>query len=644
MINDPLLNLFYVYDIETYQNAFTCVIKHPVSGRRWIFEVTDWKNDSAAFVGFLKQLGASGAYMVGFNNVGFDYPVIHHCVKVFEQHGFFLAAHAKEKQREIFAQQDSNRFGSIIWESDRIVPQIDLYKIHHFDNQAKRTSLKALELCMRAGQIGELPYDPDQPITKEQLRDVITYNAHDVDQTIAFLLHSFDMVKFRYDMTVKLDKDFMNHNDTKIGKDYFIMELEKAMPGICFTRNGGRKEPRQTHRANIPLSACIFPNVQFTTPEFRKTLEYLKGATINGKETNKPPELEGLTTTLRDFEFVWGGGGMHGSVKETCVFADGDHEIIDVDVKSYYPNLAIKNRVYPEHLSLTFCDIYEDLYNQRAAYPKTSVENAMLKLALNGVYGDSNNVYSPFYDPQYTMTITVNGQCLLCMLAEQFLSVMGIELIQINTDGMTVKVHKHCKAIFEQICTWWQGATGLELESVNYSKMFIRDVNNYIAVGTDGKVKRKGVYQHDTSNPNNVSQSRTWSQDWSALVIPKAAEAALLHGVPIAQFVMQHTDPYDFIIRGKVNRSSQMQLVYADGSTKNLNGQIIRYHIATSGPTLMKIMPPTAKKPDADRHFNMEKGWFVNICSDVNDYDWAKLDRSYYIQEASKLTKMLKGN
>jgi len=52
----------------------------------------------------------------------------------------------------------------------------------------------------------------------------------------------------------------------------------------------------------------------------------------------------------------------------------------------------------------------------------------MLKLALNGTFGDSNNIYSVFYDPQFTMAITVNGQLMLCMLAERLMTIPGLAL------------------------------------------------------------------------------------------------------------------------------------------------------------------------------------------------------------------------
>ena len=107
---------------------------------------------------------------------------------------------------------------------------------------------------------------------------------------------------------------------------------------------------------------------------------------------------------------MFGLGGIHGSVESEIVESDGTHVIVDLDVSSFYPNLAISNGFYPAHLGREFCVIYKNLYEQRKTYPKKSAESAMLKLALNGVYGDSNNQFSVFYDPLYTMTITLNGQ------------------------------------------------------------------------------------------------------------------------------------------------------------------------------------------------------------------------------------------
>ena len=193
-------------------------------------------------------------------------------------------------------------------------------------------------------------------------------------------------------------------------------------------------------------------------------------------------EATNLNVVVDGFRFDFGTGGIHGSVTNTIVNADVDYMIIDADVASMYPNIAIANRIFPEHLSDKFCDIYQEVYEQRKSYPKNSAENAMLKLALNGVYGDSNNQYSPFYDSKYTMTITINGQLSLCLLAEKLMAIQNLKVLQVNTDGITVKMPRNNLSQYEEICKNWQEQVKLQLEFARYTKMCIKDCNNYIAV------------------------------------------------------------------------------------------------------------------------------------------------------------------
>ena len=81
-------------------------------------------------------------------------------------------------------------------------------------------------------------------------------------------------------------------------------------------------------------------------------------------------------------KYVFGTGGLHASVDSSSWYSDEEWTIIDVDVASYYPWLAIANKVYPEHLGIEFCDIYEGLYEERKQYPK-SVSYTHLTLPTN---------------------------------------------------------------------------------------------------------------------------------------------------------------------------------------------------------------------------------------------------------------------
>ena len=602
----------YVYDIETYPNVFTLAVEHADAPLRWSFEISPWRNDSKEIISFLQYLKDTNARMVGFNNLGFDYPVLHTLIRMGNSDARTLYDKA---MAIIHGQDEGDRWMHSVKPSDRYVEQIDLYKIHHFDNKARSTSLKVLEFNMRSASIEDLPFPVGTELTQDQVFVLKQYNAHDVDQTKAFYFKTLDMIAFREDLTKKYQRDFMNHNDTKIGKDYFTMKLEEA--GVpCYEFGPKGRVPKQTKRSSIALKDAILPWIEFQQPEFTRILTWLKGQVI----TETKGVFEDVTCNIKGFTFVFGLGGIHGSVESSIVESDDKFVIVDLDVSSYYPNLAIVNKFYPAHLGEQFCDIYQHLYEQRKTYGKKTAENAMLKLALNGVYGDSNNPFSVFYDPLFTMSITLNGQLLLCLLAEGLMHIDGLKLIQVNTDGLTVQVPRDNKWMVDMVRAAWESRTKLQLEEAIYSRMFIRDVNSYIAQYVNGSVKRKGAYEYDME----------WHQNAGGLVIAKVAEKVLIDGAPIRETVENWPDIMDFMLRTKVPRSSHL----AWGETKVQNTS--RYYIAKDGKPLMKWMPPLAKKPDVWRQIGVESGWNVQICNDIADATMP-VDFDYYIQEVEKL-------
>lgn len=463
----------WVYDIETYPNAFTIALEHVDSGVRCAWEVSEWVNESRQIVRMMDYIKATGGRMIGFNNLGFDYPVLHLLYRM----GTADPATLYAKAQAIIASQDTNRFQHQVYPSDRVVEQIDLFKIHHFDNMARSTSLKLLEFNMRLSSIKDLPFPVGSVLTREQVDMLKEYNTHDVHATRMFYDQSKDMIRFREEMCVKHPgRDWLNANDTKVGKDYFIVQLEKA--GVeCYNLGPDGRTPRQTLRPTIALKDAILPWIKFEQPEFQRVLTWLKEQVI----TETKGVFKDLTATVNGFTFVFGLGGIHGSVEREKVVSDDEWVIESRDVTSYYPNLAIKNRFYPEHLGEKFCDIYSDLFEQRKKYPKKSSESATLKLALNGTYGDSNNKFSVFYDPLFTMRITLNGQLLLCILAEKLMKVPTLRLLMINTDGLEYHVHRGHAKHAQAVCDTWEQLTSLTLEGTQYSRMWIRDVNNYIA-------------------------------------------------------------------------------------------------------------------------------------------------------------------
>ena len=713
----------YPYDIETYPNLFSMVIGNMETRQMRVFEISDRKDDRGEMLQYLRNIVKSGGSMVGFNNVGFDYPVVHHLLK----NQKCSVGDLYNKAQSIIDSED--RFANVVRDKDTLIPQIDLYKIHHFDNKARMTSLKMLEFNMRMDNIEELPFEPGTVLTSEQIDELLAYNKHDLKATAMFLEQSMTQIDFREELTLKNGKNFMNFNDTKIGKDHFVTELEKENKGCCYSYNGRRRTIRQTKRATINLGECIFPYIKFERPEFQSILDWISNQTITEtkgvfsdilesdlgevakyakmkkkrqKKQVKPSDskieeykkkhpsgwlseeplksgkvsywwnwnvAESLNVVIDDLEYVFGTGGIHASVESQTIVADDEFIIVDQDVASYYPNLAIKNRVYPEHLGELFCDLYEGMYNQRKQYDKKKfpTQNLMLKLALNGSYGASNDQYSPLYDPMFTMKITINGQLSLCMIAEQLLKIKDLTIIQCNTDGLTYRCRKEDDARAQKVCDDWCELTRLELERADYSKMAIRDVNNYIAEYVDGSTKCKGAYQYEGLG---------WHQNQSALIIPMAAYHMVIEGGDISEFIRNHNCKHDFMYRTKVPRSSQLISIDDMGFEDNQQ-RITRYYVSSDGVELVKIMPPlenkkiiettwrkpetgeelvTTKKPTRkgfteivkqvelppeERRIGIQSGQKITVCNDITKFNKEIIDYDYYISEATKLVEGL---
>ena len=711
----------WIYDIETYPNTFTFSVVREDSYFHQTLEVSPFKNEIERIFKCLDYLHDGNHWMVGFNNTGFDYPVLHELIKIRDS----LPVRGETIARKVykFAMQQiastKEQFPKTIPFDEQYVKQIDLFKIWHFDNKAKATNLKMLEVNMLSESVEDLPFDVGTELTQEQIEVLKKYNSHDVTETLKFFQKSKEQVDFREVLSKEYDRDFMNHNDTKIGKDYFIMELEKSKIPVYKYVNG-KRTMNQSVRNKIKIGECLFDYYKFNSAEFNavkdwfsnqvisetkgvfseieehtlgevakfacmevkkkkfkgkpsledelefqkehpcgwieiEELKALENLIVDGEQVMEYPldefgqpdttqkmkkktvpkksywgcwkEAATLNVNYKGFQFDFGTGGIHGSIESQVVEAEEGYIIKDADVTSLYPNIAIRNRVYPEHLTDKFCDIYSDLFDQRQREPKGTSKNAMLKLALNGVYGDSNNQYSPFFDPKYTMTITINGQLSLCMLAERLLDqIEGITIIQINTDGVTVKIPKDKLELYNSICKEWEAITKLTLEFVDYSKMIIRDVNNYIAVYTNGKVKRKGAYQYEGLG---------WHQNQGGLVIPMAAEASMLKGIPVEEFVKNHKNKWDFMLRTKVPRSSKLFLFYDNGD-KVQQQNICRYYPCESGGKLVKMMP-SLDGSDEMRELSLDKDWNVKICNKATEFDFSDVNYEYYVQEAKKL-------
>lgn len=661
-----------VYDTETFPNCFTLAAESLNNREVGFWEISHRRDDRKHLLEWLYYLSRTGTPMIGFNNLHFDYAVVHELLK----NPSITVEQLYTKAMTII--ESKNQFEGMIWPSDRLIPQIDLYKIYHFDNKAKSTSLKWLQINMRSASVVDMPVQVGTVLNDYQIDGSLKpYNIHDTSKTKNFALYSLKALEFRVELISEFGVDVMNWNDTKIGERMVINKLGKD---LCYDYSSGRKQTRQTVRTHIALNDIIFPYVRFEHPEFNRVLEYLRGQILTKDEFSDDKKIKtkgvfaGLTANVGGLEFHFGVGGIHGSLERKRFQSSNDWLIKDIDVAALYPSIAIQNQLSPAHLGQPFVSVYSELPKERKKWQqekgKKCVEANALKLASNGVYGKSNSPFSPFYDPQFTMSVTINGQLMLCMLAEQLVKVPTLQMIQINTDGMTYLVHKDYLHYTQQIEKWWEGYTCLVLEEAFYSRMFIRDVNSYIAEDTEGFLKLKGAYWHPDPMRYHEAMSEeqppAWHKNLSNIASIRAAIANMVHGVDVMTWLKIHSDPYDF-----------MCAVKAKGKDKLYHGsqevqKTSRYYVSLNGESLNKIAEPAGplgmpkRKNGVKEHEYLsvmeQVGWVwdervctknkslyemrntsvcagfnTSICNNVSDFDWSNVNYEWYKNEAEKL-------
>jgi hypothetical protein len=586
------------YDEESFPNLWTLHAAAMDGNAEWYYEISGRRDDSQHLL--FDLLSGRITRMLGFNSLTYDYPLLHHAIGLIRggYTGEHLANLIYQRSQALIEASREEGWSNRIWPRDVLVEQVDLFLLHHLDRMGG--SLKEIEFNIHAPSIEECPVPFGTWLTPEQMDMVIGYGRNDTRETKRFAHRSKDAITFREDIIKRgwFGVECLSWNDGKIGGEYFKRELEKKAPGLI------KREP--VHRDVIYLADCIVPYVQYERPELRNMLAKLQTIRFPAHAA-KGAYKE--VVTIDGFTFDIGAGGIHGSVARRVVTANDGYVIADIDVTGYYPSVAIANRFHPEHLGDVFCDVYRDVRDTREVAKKAGlkVEAGTLKLSSNKVFGDFGSQHSVFRDPQCMIKVTINGQLLQVMLAEQLLRIPTLELLQMNTDGLAVRLHATQVHNLEQSCGWWERMTCLRLEFKEYAAMWIRDVNNYMAMEAPasqpvrsgwekhkGAIKRKGDYDHEMLSGSTGGQL-AWHRDFSGLVIPKAAEAAFIHDIDPTWFIANHDDPYDFMMRGRVKGASRFEQNGAELQ------KVIRYYIATGHPPLTKVMPPLKGQPQPRR-------------------------------------------
>ena len=609
----------WIFDLETL-DVFTATYLDRDSDETRVFVIDNELDDRELMFEFLDNEVAG---LVGFNSINFDAQILEYMYR-----------------NPDCTAGDIRRYAQIITsDNDRMndVPEwrlrhkhLDLYRIHHFDNKNKRTGLKWCEFSMDLENIEDMPSDGEG---ENWLQMILSYNLNDVIATKELYKRTISMIELRKQLTKMYGINLINASDSKIGSELTLkLYCQKTGKNIKDVRS------MRTYRKSIKIGDIIFPYVKFNSDIFNLVLNHFKNLEI--KDTKSGSEF---SVNYKDFQFDYGSGGIHGSISNSVVESDKEYVIIDADVSSLYPSIAIVNGLYPRHLGREFVDIY----NQEIVVPRLIAKkegNKVLadgfKLAANSVYGKSNDVYSWLYDPQYTMATTINGQLLLTMLAEMLMEIDDSKLIQINTDGLTMRIPRDKGTQYFDICEKWMKITNLELEYVKYSKMIIFDVNNYLAFYTNGKYKAKGRCEFEDI-PLHKNKSFA--------IIPRTFYEYHKNNVEPVEFITNHNNIYDFCAGVKSKRSDKRggnwyQLHWienGDYKTKKLS-KTVRYYVSNKGATLIKHSEDGSQshvEAPVRKGNRIMKDWkvtYFNKSVKHNDFSKYDIDYTYYISKVNE--------
>lgn len=473
------------------------------------------------------------------------------------------------------------------FEFSRLLNKVSIF---NYDCSYGFRSLKELEAFM-GHDIREtsVPFDIDRPLTQEELMQTVKYCEHDVWET----LEVFVETKNEYESHIGLIKEFKlspdNINKTKAQMSAIILGASKV----------NRKDEFEI---KLP------PNMKLGKHQWIADW-YLDWA--KNEHTYETMELK---TEINGVPHTFGIGGLHGSKDK--YFGEGYY--LMADVSSYYPALMIEYGFLSRNVANP--NKYKQIRDDRLVMKKNKDPREYpRKIVLNGTFGASKDRYNNLYDPQQANNICIGGQLFLLDLLEKLEG--KCELIQTNTDGLLLKLFtKEDKCAIMDICSKWSERTKLNLEFEEITKVIQRDVNNYIIIGADGKVKRKGAVVKKLSRLDN-----------DLPIVNKAVVDYFVSNVPVEKTIMGSKELIDFQKITKITSKYE----HASHNGKVITGKVHRCFasISTSDGTLYK---KHKNKNTLDKTPSTPIKCFIDNGNIVDKEIPAKLDKQWYIDLAKE--------
>ncbi|WP_195251837.1 DNA polymerase domain-containing protein [Romboutsia sp. 1001713B170207_170306_H8] len=475
------------------------------------------------------------------------------------------------------------------WQFSRLINQIQLYNYDVMTN--KFFGLKQLEGFMGNNiKESDVSFSIDRKLNDDELKEVIKYCNHDVEQTMQVFVNQIEEFNAHMGLIKTFELPLKYINKTKAQLSAIIL---------------GASQIEHDDEFNYTIVDTI------RIDNYREIYQWYKNPLNKDYKKKLDIDVAGVPHT-----FAW--GGLHGARPKYI----GEGLFVNSDVGSFYPSLMLEYDFQSRNIKDK--SKYQNIYDARMKlkHEGKKKEQQPLKIVLNSTYGAMKDKYNPLFDPRQANNVCINGQLMLLDLIERVTEKLpGAMLIQSNTDGVMFKLESNKDMpIYEEVCNEWCKRTRMTLEHDIIKKVVQKDVNNYLIVMENGKVKSKGAYVKELNKLDN-----------DLPIVNKALKDYFVKGIPVEdtinscneliefQKIVKVSGKYKHALHGNKKLDERVLRVFASRSRKD-NG-VFKVHINKDKPDKIGNTP--------ERCF-IENG-------DINGVKTTRrLDKQYYIDIANK--------
>lgn len=411
---------------------------------------------------------------VGFNSYKFDLPILSAALQGFTPLGMKeLANVLTDKER-----QDNQpwmvakKYGFDLLDIDHI----DLFNVA----PGVMISLKTYMGRMGYRSLIDMPFHHTHDLNEEECKVVELYCRNDIGGTKWL----FERLQTELDLRITMGKeyglDLRSKSDAQIAEAIFKSQL---------SLKGGKKVA--PHYVTYTAPAFI----QTDSPIILELIERLENERFFvNRNSGQPMEAEWMEEPIRLGQglYKFGLGGLH-SQHDIKLFREAKNGrlISDIDAASYYPKIILMAKLVPDFGGMKgsmFIDEYTAIFDRRIAAKRAGNKKVAgsLKIVLNGTFGKLGSIFSALYAPELLIATTITGQLNLMCLIHDLEQLDGVVVLSANTDGIMVDYPEEQRDAVMAVVSRNAMRTGFEYEETRYSKVAMKDVNNYLAVCCGG--------------------------------------------------------------------------------------------------------------------------------------------------------------